>query len=282
MGFEVYNPESGRSNMRRYPEEVKKFIAENVRDVMTRDLVALVNEKFGLDFTMTKMQSYKKNHGLKNGRSHGIPVGKPTKLYPGEVKDFIKTNHKGVGPKEMSELLNGTFGTKYTHSQMKGYYARFKLDSGVTGYFPKGHTTFNRGMKGITYPGCVPTQFKKGNRPANWRPLESERISKDGYIEVKVADGRLNKNWKAKHIVIYEQHNGPVPPGRAVIFGDGDRRNFDPANLICVSRAQLARLNQMRLIQDDAELTKAGVTIADIHNKIGERKKTLKGGSQND
>ncbi|MEN6487843.1 MAG: HNH endonuclease [Smithella sp.] len=65
------------------------------------------------------------------------------------------------------------------------------------------------------------TQFKKGNKPANWVPIGTERTNRDGYVEVKIADGRLNKNWKAKHIFIWETANGPVPKGHVVIFGDG-------------------------------------------------------------
>ena len=173
----------------------------------------------------------------------------------------------------MAARLNKTFGTNYTHSQMKGWYARHKLNSGITGYFPKGNIPFNKGKKGISYPGMEATQFKPGNKPSNWRPLGSERVSKDGYIEVKVADGRLNKNWKAKHILLWEEQNGPVPPGHAIVFGDGNKRNFDLDNLILVSRAQLVRMNQKGLIQDNIDLTKTGILIADIYNKIGERKR---------
>ena len=53
--------------------------------------------------------------------------------------------------------------------------------------------------------------------------------------------------------------------------------NFDPDNLILVSRKQLVRMNQRGLIHDDAELTKTGAIIADIYNKIGERKKKKSG-----
>jgi hypothetical protein len=259
--------------MRRYSEEVKNFISENVRGITVRGLAALVNAEFGLDFTESRMKSFMKNHNLKNGRRKGIPAGMPSKLYPDEVRDFIEANHIGVGPKEMAGLLNETFDADYTHSQIKGYYARFKLNSGVNGYFPKGHVAFNKGMKGINYPGCVPTQFKKGNKAWNWVPVGSERINGDGYVDIKVADGQLQRNWKGKHILIWEATNGPVPPGHAVIFGDGNKRNFDPGNLLLVSRAQLARLNQSGLIQGDAELTRTGVVVADIITKIAERKR---------
>lgn len=91
-------------------------------------------------------------------------------------------------------------------------------------------------------------------------------------MDIKVAEGQKHKNWKGKHIVIWEAANGPVPKGHVVIFGDGNIRNFVPGNLLLVSRKQLVRLNQMNLIQEDAELTRTGILIADICNKIGEWK----------
>lgn len=177
----------------------------------------------------------------------------------------------------MTELLNKTFDTNYTHSQMKGYYSHNKINSGTTGRFEPGIIPWNKGMKGVNFGGKE-TWFKKGTRPANWVPIGSERVNTDGYVDVKVADGQNQKNWKGKHILIWEERNGPVPLGHAIIFGDGNNRNFDPENLLLVSRAQLARLNQSGLIQNDTELTKTGIIIADILNKIGERKKKRKEG----
>lgn len=261
--------------MRRYTEEVKEFISGNICGTTTKDLVALVNSEFGLDFTESKMKSYKKNHGLKSGTPHGLPAGRPSEKYPDEVVKFIRENHIGIGPKEMAARINETFGTNYTHSQIKGWYANHKLDSGISGHFTKSHVPFNKGNKGVFLGGEVAEacQFKKGNKSWNWVPLGSERINGDGYVDIKIADGKLQKNWKGKHILIWEEHNGPVPPGHVVIFGDGNRRNFDPDNLILVSRAQLAVLNKRRLIQDDADLTRTGIIVADVYRKIGERKK---------
>lgn len=248
--------------MRRYPEKVKKFIADNVRGTPVRVLAEMVSAEFDLEFTESKMRSFMKNHKLRNGRPNGLPAGRPTATYPTHIREFIRANHKGVGPKEMTKTLNEIFSTNYTHSQMKGWYGRHKLNSGVTGYFHKGMVPWNKGKKGISYEGMKATQFKKGNKPANWVPIGSERVNADGYVDIKVADGKKQHNWRGKHIITWEEHNGPVPPKHVVIFGDGDKRNFDPGNLLLVSRAQW-----------DAELTKAGIVVADICNKIGERKR---------
>jgi hypothetical protein len=203
----------------------------------------------------------------------GRHKGKAQHKYTPEQIEFIRENIKNMIWKELTMKFNETYGTNLSYKALVATGKRYKIQTGRTGQFPKGLTPWNKGMKGLSFPGMKATQFKKGNKPANWRPLGSERVSKDGYIEVKVADGRLNKNWKAKHILLWEEQNGPVPPGHVIVFGDGNKRNFDLGNLLLVSRAQLARINQRGLIQDDAELTKTGILIADVYNKIGERKR---------
>lgn len=109
--------------------------------------------------------------------------------------------------------------------------------------------------------------------PVNYRPVGSERVNVDDYVEIKVADPRT---WVGKHTFIWEEHNGPVPKGYVVIFGDGDRRNFDPDNLILVSRKQLVRLNQKGLIQNNADLTRTAVIMVDLQQKIADRSKKRK------
>lgn len=260
--------------MKKYSEEIKYFIAENITGMMTKAMVELVNSRFSTDFTEGKMRSYLKNHGMKSGIGSGIQKGTPTKLYPAEVREFILSNYVGVGHQGMADMLNKVFDTNYTKSQMKAIYARFKLNSGRTGRFRKGNAPVNKGKKGYSYPGMVATQFKKGNIPRNWWTVGTEMLRADGYVWKKTAEP--NK-WRQKHVLIWEAKNRKRPARHVIIFGDSNHLNFDINNLILISQAQLVRMNQKHLIQGDVELTKTGIIIADICNKIGERKKVSRG-----
>jgi hypothetical protein len=137
------------------------------------------------------------------------------------------------------------------------------LRNGI-GSFRSGHVPAN---KGKTHPG----------RQGNHKPVGSERIDA-GYITVKVSDRKNqgNKNWRHKHVTIWEQAYGKIPRGHAVIFADGNQLNFALDNLILVSWSELAVMNHCGLISNDEDLTRAGKTIADIKLLIADRERGRK------
>ena len=198
------------------------------------------------------------------GRPLGVENKGPRHIWSDEEKQYLAEITPGRGYKEIQSMMSCKFGFDYTHHQIKGAITRNKLNTGRTGRFEKGHATWNKGTKGLTKANV--TSFKKGQKPHNYKPLGSERITKDGYCEIKVND--TGRRWRSKHVLIYEKHHGKVPKGSAVIFLDGDKRNFDIDNLHLVTRNQLAMLNKNSLIQKDAELTKTAINVVDLMKKI--------------
>ena len=198
------------------------------------------------------------------GRPLGVKNKGPRHIWSDEEKQYLAEITPGRGYKEIQSMMSCKFGFDYTHHQIKGAITRNKLNTGRTGRFEKGHATWNKGTKGLTKANV--TSFKKGQKPHNYKPLGSERITKDGYCEIKVSD--TGRRWRPKHVLIYEKHHGKVPKGSAVIFLDGDKRNFDIDNLYLVTRSQLAMLNKNSLIQKDAELTKTAINVVDLMKKI--------------
>jgi len=208
----------------------------------------------------------------------GRPQGsKNTKIHVWSIeeKEYLKRITPGHHYSEIQQLVNDKFKLELSMNQIKGAIKRNSLKTGFTGKFEKGSIPVNKGVKGVIYEGCKGTWFKKGNIPKNHRAVGSERITKDGYAEIKIAEP--NK-WRLKHLVIWEKENGPVPKGHAVIFSDGDKTNIDIRNLMLITRHQLLVMNKNKLIKNDAEITKTGTIIADLLIKINERKKSEEGG----
>lgn len=120
---------------------------------------------------------------------------------------------------------------------------------GVGTRFQPGHPPANKGLR---RPGWGPgrmkeTQFKKGQISKRWDSelytIGALRLNADGYVDMKVHDGP--RGWRAFHVILWEDVNGPVPPGYTLCFKDRDKLNVDVANLELVSRADLCRRNSI-------------------------------------
>ena len=194
--------------------------------------------------------------------------------YTDEMKQFILDNYKGRYNQELADLFNQKFNTNITSRTIKSYKANNKLNSGLSGKFRKGQAPHNKGKKmpKEVYEKVKHTMFAKGNVPPNHRPVGSERISKDGYIEVKVAEP--NK-WRLKQRVVYEEAKGKIPEGCPIIFLDGNKRNFDIDNLRCITRSELLYLNCNGL-NNSNEITETGILMARLDRAKNKKKQELK------
>lgn len=193
-----------------------------------------------------------------------------SRLFPPNVLDFFEKHNHGRGAQEITDLLNSTFGTNYTREQIKACRSRNHWNSGLTGQFEKGHAPYNKGKKRGSFPGMEKTQFKKGHIPHNHRPVGSIRKDCEGYVSKKVAEP--NK-WRMLHVLNWEAAHGPVPPGHALIFKDGDRSNCELDNLLLVTRAELAVMNKRGLITGNPETAEAAQTLARLIKATTAKKK---------
>jgi len=118
----------------------------------------------------------------------------------------------------------------------------------------KGQIAYNKGKKQIEYMSSdaiersAETRFKKGNIPHNHKPVGHERISKEGYIEVKTRE--LNV-FELKHRLVWEQHFGAIPKGFNIQFKDGNRQNCNIENLYMIDRKNQMRENTIHNYPED-------------------------------
>ena len=259
----------------RYSKEVHDYIKANVVGKSAKELAEITNQKFGTEFTPESMKSYKKNHKLKSGTTGGVPKGTPSKEFPEEIAKYIREKYYGIGPTEMTQILNRTFGTNYTKNQLRAYYKNHALNSGLDGRFQKGHIPDNKGVKGVWDPRCEKTWFKPGHVPVNAAEVGEERYRpKDGYVWIKV--GQPNR-WRMKQLVVWEQTYGKIPKGKCLIFLDGNTQNTDLSNLRLVDRSTNLILNGRNLRSDSPEYTEAGIGVAELIRKTNQLKRgTLK------
>ena len=194
--------------------------------------------------------------------------------YTAEEKSFFESFVPGHTYKEIQEAFSARFGWDISVSQVKGYMGNNKLSSGTLGHFKKGHVPANKGQKGVCAAGCEKGWFSKGHTPATHKPVgtESFRTDKSGaaYTYVKIKEPNV---WKMKHVLVWEQHNGPVPKGKIIIFLDGNTQNTDIENMAVIDRGTHAVMNHMGLRYNDAECTEVAVNVAELSREISKAKK---------
>lgn len=222
-----------------YTKEQIDYLREIALNRTNKEITKMFNEKFNTNKSEYAIIGTKSRHGIYSY----------TRVYTEEQLNYLREIKRGKSHREITELFNKRYNDNRTESSIKSVMQE-------------------NGMK-LSDDG----RFKKGSRPKNTSPVGTEILREDGYLYVKIKQPNV---WKPKHHIIWEKENGPIPEDHAVLFGDGDRTNFDIDNLILVSRAQLLQLNRHDLIQEDADLTRTAVIIADIHSKVGERRKELK------
>lgn len=153
---------------------------------------------------------------------------------------------------------------------------------GAATRFKKGHTPANKGLRS---PGWAPgrmseTQFKKGARQGaaaeNWRPIGTIRQDPEGYLRIKVREGRKGEAygfgnteiWPLLNRYNWVQNNGPIPPGHTVVFKDGNRAHCEIENLELISRAELMKRNTIHNYPPD--LKSAIMMLGAVKRKLRE------------
>lgn len=204
---------------------------------------------------------------------------------------------KGYAPGHTSEEIGAeherVFGVRLNESQISAAKNKFGVKSGVSptrwgsGHrnSGKGKTLSERGYSEEAQARIRAAGFKKGSIPKNGAviPIGAERVDERGYIEVKVAERkshpRCNDNWRKKHYVAYELHNGEIPEGHIVVFADKNKRNFDPENLVAVPNGAMRMIWRRRIPYCDAESLEVAVNITRLmsaRNAVARKGKELK------
>ena len=204
------------------------------------------------------------------------------KPYTHEELEYLRNNYSNNSSSFIADALNRSLRSVYNQAYNLGLKktAEFltSTDSGMfrkgstigSEYrFPKGHRPANKGKKmpAEVYAKAAATMFKKGHKPANYKPIGTERITEYGYVEIKIEDP--NK-WMPKHRLLYEQHYGiTIPKGHKCIFLDGNKQNFSIDNLVVESPAMAIQRNTIHRYPEEIK------TAIKIHSKLSNTIKKL-------
>lgn len=274
---------------RRYTPEMDAWLRKRYQEATNSELASEFEKTFGQPISVIQLYSWASSRGIRKLSRFE---------WTDEMNRFMQEFIPGHTEAEIREAFLSRFGIELTESQIGNAKTRLGVKSGTTGgRFEKGMVPKNKGRswdeQGLppeTRERMMSTCFKAGNEPANARriPVGSERLSKEGYVEVKVRTMSpvpcTNRCWRPKHHLVWEEANGqPVPEGAVIAFADGDKRNIDPENLVAVPRRLWAIINHMGITYADRETLLAAMSIAEAKSSLyGERMRPRKCGACGD
>ena len=255
---------------RKTPEEAA-WLAERYPATPNRELADEFEREFGWRVSPENIACWASSRGLRKAgwidwRNHP------------EYVEFMLGFIPGHGEREIADAFEREFGIRLNEGQIGNFKTRFGVRSGTAGgRFERGHEPANKGKTWdeMGIPEDVrermrATQFKKGHLPHNayGKPVGFERVNRDGYVEVKVKDGRqaeANDNYRLKHRLVWEEANGrKLRPGEMVVFADGDKRNLDPDNLVAMTTAEHAVIIRAGIAYADRETCETAIRIARV------------------
>lgn len=258
---------------RRKTAEEAAWLRERYPAMPNSLLLDLFRLEFGWAPSPSGLASWASDEGLR--KAHRAVKWREHPEYDEFMREFAPGRSEG----EIADGFRERFGIELTPAQIGNRKAALGVRSGTCGgRFEKGHVPPNKGRTWdeLGYDDGQRArmrsgQFRKGNvcRKAMGIPVGSERVSEDGYIEVKVRERSpvpcTNKCWELKHRVVWEEANGrKLRPDECVVFVDQDRRNLDPSNLRAITRAQNIALQRMGRPYADAATLDTALAIAEL------------------
>lgn len=209
----------------KYSQELKDFIINNYNKYKKTELQKKILEKFGMEITTGAIKVFGVRNKCNNNK----------KLYPKELKQYIKENARKYYISELIDLINKKFNRKITDVSMRRYLKRNNIS------------------------------FKK-------IPLaEIGYEEKTEKYEPRIKIGQ-NK-WQLKKRYLYEKyHKLKINKNEDVIFIDGNKNNFSKDNLVLVEKGITRSIYKDELLNDVNKDTKKLVkNIIELKNMVVRR-----------
>ena len=252
------------------PEHVE-FLKLNYPKMGVDDLRKAFNAYFDLEKTRSEIKGVLSNKKITCGRKTGSILKGRVRMCTPKQKELIAKWYKTLSRKQLTIKFNNEFNKNVTVGQMTAFLKNHNIKSGRTGYYEAGLVPHNKGTKGLMKPNK--TSFKKGQKAFNYKPVGSERVNVEGYVEIKIADPSI---WRLKQRHVWQLKHGQIPKGYNVRFKDGDKLNCDIDNLLLVSDCENIILNHLDFNNAPIETKETLHLMAKVKAKTIKLKKELK------
>lgn len=174
---------------------------------------------------------------LCKANSLGI-IRKTIAVWTPDMDNILKENYPYKETSEVAKMLGLTTKQIICRARRLKLHKSPEVFKGIreNGMFLKGHVPFNKGKKQHEFMSeeviqkTIATRFKKGQIPVNVKNVGYERITRDGYVEIKT-----EKGFVLKHRMLWEKYYGKIPKRHVIRFKNGNKQDVRIENLELVT-----------------------------------------------
>jgi hypothetical protein len=219
--------------------EEQMWLRENFSHYEThKELTDSLNTRFGNARTVESVQQKSRALGLKRAPS-------PIK-WSDEEEAWLTENFGKVNSRKLHMM----------------FVERFR---DISYYAFRSHVYIAKGMR-------VGNAFRATGFENKRLPIGAER-KRNGYTFMKVDDvvgtrgshDAERHNWKFKHVIEWERHNGLLPKGYQVVFLNGNKEDFSKENLAAIPKKYMRMMNANGWLSGNELIAKIGIQICEIH-----------------
>lgn len=228
--------------------EMGRFIEKHQAKISRQQLTDLVNKEFGTSFVKNSIQSYCVRYGYRNINSGQFGDQKTSLCkhqFTDEQNQFLIDNCLEIARKDMVAVINERFNLTLSYYQVCCQCNRLDLP--------------------------ISPQRQSA-------PIGTIHRSGNNQLSIKVAQP---KTWVPLHHYNYEKVHGPIPKGYVIRFLDGDTKNCDIDNLLCVPHSAHSVINKTSCFDTkNIEINKAAMltaTLGVVASKIEAGKPVVSG-----
>lgn len=189
---------------------------------------------------------------------------------------FLLKHREFMTTEELAKEISSRFGTKRSNVSIIQYCYKHKILKGST-RLNKEETEFLISIADNNWE-CIIDQFnqrfgRQVKKDALRQVLQSVGIDKrhnyvagdevyrngDGvYIKIDDHSSSSGYRWVKKSRLVYEERFGRIPEGSVIVFLDGNCRNCEPENLMCIDHKVHSFISTKRKYNpNNPEITKA-------------------------
>ncbi len=159
------------------------------------------------------------------------------KHYSNDEDMFIFFHHLQIPLKRISKLLNRSGSSVSQRMKLLQMIVPDEIIeiNKQDSYYKKEYKPWNKGVKGLHYPGCEKGWFKKGDakniHAQETISLRFDKKTRRPYMWLRLA----KNNWRMVHVVLWEHHRGNTPKGFVIVFKNKDSLDVRIENLELIS-----------------------------------------------